>query len=183
MMIRALDILFSAIGLIVGLPLMAVIALICFFDTGSPVFRQERVGRHKNPFIMLKFRTMKVGTASVVSHEVCSSAITPFGKFLRRTKIDELPQLWNVIKGDMGIVGPRPGLFSQPELTTARDQHGVFDVRPGITGLAQVKGIDMSTPQLLAETDAQMNKGLTVGMYFSLILQTVAGRGAGDGVK
>ena len=182
-MIRIFDIFFSLAGLILGFPLLAIITLIGFFDTGSPIFRQERVGRNKRPFVLVKFRTMKVGTASVASHLASSSAITPFGNFLRRTKIDELPQLWNVLKGEMSLIGPRPNLFNQDELIAERDKRGVYAVRPGVTGLAQINEIDMSTPQLLAETDAKMIKELTVGKYFSYILQTVTGKGSGDRVR
>ena len=111
------------------------------------------------------------------------SSITQFGHFLRKTKLDELPQLWNVLKGDMSLVGPRPGLFNQEELTAARKARGVFDVRPGITGLAQVNEIDMSTPELLAETDAQMIKSLSLRNYFRYIFLTILGKGAGDRVR
>ncbi|CAN8138913.1 hypothetical protein THIOSC15_1240004 [uncultured Thiomicrorhabdus sp.] len=97
--------------------------------------------------------------------------------------MDELPQLWNVLKGEMSLVGPRPGLFNQHELTEAREKQDVFDVRPGITGLAQVSEIDMSTPELLAQTDAKMIAALTIRNYFKYILQTVTGKGSGDRVK
>ena len=102
---------------------------------------------------------------------------------LRCTKLGELPQLWNVLKGEMSLVGPRPGLFNQDELTAERDAIGVFKVRPGITGLAQVNDIDMSTPKLLAETDAKMIALLTVKDYFKFIFMTVLGKGSGDRVK
>ncbi len=180
---RFLDVFFSVVGLIFGFPLLAAITLIGFFDTGSPIFRQERVGRDKKPFILVKFRTMKPDTASVATHLASASAITPFGHFLRRTKLDELPQLWNVLKGEMSLVGPRPCLFNQQELIDEREKRGVYAVRPGITGLAQVNHIDMSTPQLLAETDARMIKDLTIGNYFSYLIKTVAGSGAGDRVR
>ncbi|GAL08831.1 UDP-N-acetylgalactosaminyltransferase [Photobacterium aphoticum] len=114
---------------------------------------QERVGRHKKPFKLIKFRTMSVETKSVASHLASSASITKLGAFLRKTKIDELPQLINVLKGEMSLVGPRPNLFNQEELITERDALGVYDVLPGITGLAQINTIDMSTPKLLAETD------------------------------
>jgi len=126
---------------------------------------------------------MKVDTASVATHLANSAAITSFGHFLRKTKLDELPQLWNVLKGEMSLVGPRPGLFNQAELTEERAKRGVYDVRPGITGLAQVSEIDMSTPSLLAETDQKMIQGLTVADYFKYIFMTVAGKGAGDRVR
>lgn len=182
-MIRFLDFTFALFGLLVALPFLIVLYVIGLFDTGSPIFKQERVGKHKKPFVLIKFRTMKVDTASVASHLASSAQITPFGHFLRRTKLDELPQLWNVLKGEMSLVGPRPGLFNQDELTQARDALGVFNVRPGITGLSQVNEIDMSTPELLAKTDAKMINELTIAHYFKYILQTVAGKGSGDRIK
>ncbi|MBD3612133.1 MAG: sugar transferase [Hydrogenovibrio crunogenus] len=182
-MIRFFDIVFSLFGLVVGFPVLMVLYLIGLFDTGSPLFRQERVGRNQKPFTLVKFRTMKKDTASVASHLANTSSITKFGHFLRRTKLDELPQLWNVLKGEMSLVGPRPGLFNQQELTEARAEQGVFDVRPGITGLAQVNDIDMSTPELLAETDAKMIASLSIKDYFKYIMMTVLGKGSGDRVK
>ncbi|MCK7459142.1 sugar transferase [Idiomarina aminovorans] len=183
MLLRAFDVVFSFVGLIVGLPILILLTLIGLFDTGSPIFRQERVGKYKKPFVLVKFRTMKKETASVASHLASSASITKFGHFLRRTKLDELPQLWNVLKGEMSLVGPRPGLFNQEELTQAREAKGVFNVRPGITGLAQVNEIDMSTPELLAETDAKMISTLNIKSYFQYILMTVTGKGSGDRVK
>ena len=182
-MIRLFDFVFALFGLVFGAPVLLVLVLIGLFDTGSPVFRQVRVGRNKKPFTLIKFRTMKVDTASVATHLASSSSITPFGHFLRRTKLDELPQLWNVLKGEMSLVGPRPGLFNQEELTNAREKLGVFLVRPGITGLSQVNEIDMSTPQLLAESDAKMISEMSLANYFKYIFQTVAGKGSGDRVK
>jgi len=181
--IRFFDFLFSLLGLVVGFPVLLMLTIIGLFDTGSPIFRQVRVGRHQKPFTLVKFRTMKVDTASVATHLASSASITRFGHFLRKTKLDELPQLWNVLKGEMSLVGPRPGLFNQEDLTEERAQRGVFDVRPGITGLAQVNEIDMSTPALLAETDQKMIQSLTVVGYFKYIFMTVAGKGAGDRVR
>ncbi|GAA0841392.1 sugar transferase [Marinobacter szutsaonensis] len=140
------------------------------------------MGRNKKPFVLVKFRTMKKDTASVASHLASATAITPFGRFLRRTKLDELPQLWNVMKGEMSLVGPRPCLFNQEVLIKERESRGVLAARPGITGLAQVNDIDMSTPELLAQTDQQMLESLTLGAYFKYIFMTVAGSGAGDRV-
>jgi lipopolysaccharide/colanic/teichoic acid biosynthesis glycosyltransferase len=97
--------------------------------------------------------------------------------------MDELPQLWNVLKGEMSLVGPRPGLFNQQELTEAREAKNVYAVRPGITGEAQVNEIDMSTPELLAKIDAKMIRELNLASYFKFILQTVTGKGSGDRVK
>jgi lipopolysaccharide/colanic/teichoic acid biosynthesis glycosyltransferase len=180
--IRLLDFIFALLGLIFGLPVLLVLVVIGLVDTGSPIFRQQRVGRNQKPFTLVKFRTMKKDTASVASHLASANAITPFGHFLRRTKLDELPQLWNVLKGEMSLVGPRPCLFNQEELIDERESRGVLSARPGITGLAQVNDIDMSTPRLLAETDQKMLKNLTVGAYFKYIFMTVAGKGAGDRV-
>ncbi|WP_348709013.1 sugar transferase [uncultured Pseudoalteromonas sp.] len=182
-MIRLLDFLFALFGLLLALPFLVVLYIIGLFDTGSPIFTQERVGRNKKPFTLVKFRTMKVDTASVASHLASTASITPFGGFLRKTKLDELPQLWNVLKGEMSLVGPRPGLFNQEELTAARDAKNVFSVRPGITGLAQVSEIDMSTPELLAKTDREMIDTLNLSNYFKYILMTVTGSGSGDRVK
>jgi len=181
-MLRVLDIFFSAVGLILVAPLFLVLTIAGLFDTGAPLFRQTRVGRNKKPFTLVKFRTMRPDTVHVATHFVDAAAVTAFGKFLRRTKLDELPQLWNVLKGEMSLVGPRPCLFSQEELIETRERLGVFGARPGITGLAQVNDIDMSTPQLLAETDARMLASLGVGDYFRYILLTVFGKGSGDRV-
>ena len=181
-MIRVFDFVFSFMGLLIGFPVLVVLAIIGLFDTGSPIFRQVRVGRNQQPFTLVKFRTMKVDTVSVATHLASSASVTRFGHFLRKTKLDELPQLWNVLKGEMSLVGPRPGLFNQEELTAERAKRGVFDVRPGITGLAQVSEIDMSTPVLLAETDKQMILSLTLASYFKYIFMTVAGKGSGDRV-
>ncbi len=179
---RFFDLIFSVIGLLLGSPFLLLLWLIGFFMVGSPLFRQARVGRHQKPFVLVKFRTMRLGTASVASHLVDGSSITPWGRFLRRTKLDELPQLWNVLKGEMSLVGPRPCLFNQEELIRERARRGVFEARPGITGLAQTKGIDMSTPGLLAETDAIMLDRFSLRDYFRYIFLTVAGRGQGDRV-
>lgn len=183
MSIRFLDIILSLIGLVLTLPILLLITLIGMFDTGSPIFFQTRVGRFKKSFVLIKFRTMTIDTLSVASHLASSSSITSFGFFLRKTKLDELPQLFNVLKGDMSLVGPRPCLSSQEELIVERDKRGVFSFRPGITGLAQVNKIDMSTPKLLAEIDQKMLDTLSLKNYFKYIVMTIAGKGAGDRVK
>lgn len=182
-LIRFLDLLAALFGLTLGLPVLLLVLFAGWLDTRAPLFFQQRVGWHQRPFTLVKFRTMRVGTASVATHLASSASVTRFGQFLRRTKLDELPQLWNVLKGEMSLVGPRPCLFNQTELIAERESRGVFTVRPGITGLAQVSSIDMSTPQLLAETDAQMISSFTLGAYFQYILKTVAGSGSGDRVK
>ncbi len=177
---RIFDIVLSIIGLILFLPIMFIIFIICFFETGSPVFKQQRIGRYKKPFFLYKFRSMYLNTKSVSTHLVDSKSITTFGGFLRRSKMDELPQLWNVFIGDMSIVGPRPNLFNQKELIKERDLLGIYEYRPGITGLAQIKKIDMSSPKLLAETDYEMLKMFTFRKYITYIIQTILGKGFGD---
>ena len=182
-MIRFFDIFFSVVGLTLGFPMLLGLWLIGIFDTGSPIFRQKRLGRDRKVFLLLKFRTMRLGTDSVATHLASSSSITTYGRFLRRSKLDELPQLFNVLKGEMSLVGPRPGLANQQELTAARTAHGVFDVRPGITGLSQINEIDMSTPELLAQTDAEMIRATSITNYFKYIFLTVIGKGSGDRVN
>ncbi|AEH32019.1 sugar transferase [Vibrio anguillarum] len=182
LMLRILDFVFALLGLCILWPILLIVYVLGYFDTGSPVFMQTRVGRHKKPFTLIKFRTMPVDTQSVATHLVGASSVTKLGSILRKTKLDELPQLINVVKGEMSLVGPRPCLFNQQELIQIRDEKEVFDVRPGITGLAQVNEIDMSTPELLADWDLKMIQNMSLTLYFTCIIQTVLGKGAGDRV-
>jgi O-antigen biosynthesis protein WbqP len=182
-MTRLFDISFAVLGLLFLSPLLLILWSLAWLDNRSPLFKQQRVGHKQVPFVLVKFRTMRPDTASVATHLADASAITPFGRFLRCTKLDELPQLWNVLRGDMSLVGPRPCLFNQQELIVHRTALGVFSARPGITGLAQIQGIDMSTPELLAKTDAQMLASFTSLDYFRYIFLTVLGRGSGDRVR
>jgi O-antigen biosynthesis protein WbqP len=182
-MTRILDIIFSFFGVLILSPIVLLLLIIGVFDTGSPLFRQERVGVNQKPFNLLKFRSMHVNTQAMATHLVQVSAITKWGSFLRKSKLDELPQLWNVFVGDMSLVGPRPNLYNQLELIEERSKRGVYSIRPGITGLAQIQKIDMSTPQLLAETDAMMIEHLSVRYYFKYIFLTVFGKGFGDRVR
>lgn len=182
-MLRVFDFFAAFFGLLILSPLFLLLLLLGYRDTGSPFFFQVRVGRNQQPFTLVKFRTMKLDTESVASHLVAASSVTKFGHFLRKTKLDELPQLWNVLKGDMSLVGPRPNLENQYELIEERERRGVYAVRPGITGLAQVQGIDMSTPELLASTDAEMIRGMNISSYFRFILLTIRGQGQGDRVR
>ena len=181
--IRIVDFFMAFLGLLATSPLLFIVTVIGYLDTRSPIFIQERVGKNKRPFKLIKFRTMSVDTKSVASHLASTASITKCGAFLRKTKIDELPQLINVLKGEMSFVGPRPNLFNQEELITEREQRGVYHVLPGITGLAQVNTIDMSTPELLAETDQKMIAELSLTLYFKFIIMTITGKGAGDRVK
>lgn len=182
-MIRLLDFSAAFLGLLFLWPIFLIVTIIGLLDTGAPIFIQERVGRNKKPFKLIKFRTMNIDTKSVASHLTNKSSITNLGAFLRKTKLDELPQLINVLKGEMSIVGPRPNLYNQDELIAARDELGVYDVLPGITGLAQIQNIDMSTPELLAKTDKEMIDTLSINNYFKYIIKTATGSGSGDAVK
>jgi O-antigen biosynthesis protein WbqP len=169
---RFFDIILSFFGLILLLPLLILIFFIIFFTTGSPLFFQNRVGLNLKVFVLVKFRTMKIGTTEAGTHLVNKKNITLFGNLLRSTKLDEFPQLWNVLIGDISIVGPRPCLFNQKKLINERKKRGIFNVRPGITGLAQIKGITMSKPNLLAKTELTMIKKMNLFNYFYYILIT-----------
>ena len=181
---RAIDIIL-AVGLLpVAAVLIGLAAIAIRLDSPGPaLFVQMRVGRHQKPFKLLKLRTMRVGTPQAGSHEVAAAQITRVGSVLRHYKIDELPQIWSVLTGDMSFVGPRPGLPSQHELSRERAARGVFAVRPGITGLAQLSGVDMSTPRELATLDAVYVQRQSLAFDLRLIIATALGRGAGDAVK
>ena len=172
-MIRCFDFLFSLIGLIFLSPLLIFVFLIILFDNGSPLFVQSRVGYNLKSFLLIKFRTMPRSAKSTGTHLIKNIQLSSLGYFFRRTKIDELPQLLNVFLGDMSIVGPRPCLFNQRKLISERKKRGVFRVKPGITGLAQISGINMKTPTLLAKTDQKMIKNMSLYNYFYYIFKTI----------
>ena len=172
-MIRFFDFLFSLLGLILLLPIFILIWLISLLDNGSPLFIQKRVGINLKSFSLIKFRTMPISTKSVGTHLVKDIKLTSFGHFLRRTKLDEIPQLFNVLLGQMSLVGPRPCLANQIKLIKERNKRGVFKVRPGITGLAQISGINMKTPILLSKTDLKMIKRMSLSNYFYYIFKTI----------
>ncbi|MDB9986893.1 sugar transferase [Candidatus Pelagibacter sp.] len=172
-MIRIFDFLFSLIGLIFLSPLLILIIIIGLIDNGSPLFIQKRVGCNLKSFSLNKFRTMPINTKSIGTHLLKDLKLTSFGYFLRRTKLDEIPQLFNVLIGDMSLVGPRPCLFNQRKLISERKKRGVFKVRPGITGLAQILGINMGTPTLLSKIDLKMIKKMSLFNYFYYIVKTI----------
>jgi len=172
-MIRLFDIFFSIFGLFFLLPLFFLISVIGFFNTGSPFFLQKRLGLNLKIFTLVKFRTMKLDTLSVGTHLVDLSNVTRFGYFLRKSKLDEIPQLWNVLIGNMSLVGPRPCLLNQKRLINERRKRGVFKVRPGITGLAQVMGLNMATPTLLVQAELKMIKQMNLYYYFYYITITI----------
>ena len=176
------DYLFSFTLLIFIWPLFIFIYIVVFFDIGSPLFIQKRVGKNKKIFNLLKFRTMKIGTPSLASHKINSSYLSNTGKLLRKFKLDELPQLINVLKGEMSLVGPRPNLPIQKELITERDKYNLYRFKPGITGLSQINNIDMSNPKTLAESDYEMMKNINQISYFIYLFRTVIGKGNGDAI-
>lgn len=181
---RAFDLAAAAIGLVCLAPVVAACALLVRLSSKGPViFRQTRVGKDERPFTCYKLRTMRTETAHVPTHQMASSAVTPIGRHLRRLKLDELPQLWNVLKGDMSFVGPRPCLPTQVELILARRRLGLAGLMPGITGISQVAGIDMSDPERLAASDARYVDAMSLLTDLSLIWQAVAGAGRGDRVR
>lgn len=182
--IRGLDIVASSMGLLLVTPVLVLLGLwIRATSPGPAVFAQTRVGRFERPFTCYKLRTMSSGTVSVATHEVSASSVTPLGRVLRKLKLDELPQLWNVLIGEMSLVGPRPCLPVQQQLLTARRSHAVLSVRPGITGPGQVNGVDMSEPEKLAALDAQWAAAPNLRAYFEFILRTLFGHGQGDRVR
>lgn len=181
--LRFLDFFIALFGILITLPAMAIIFILGIFDTGSPIFRQQRVGKNQHLFTLIKFRTMSLESQSVATHLANKDLVTRFGKFLRKSKLDELPQLFNVLKGEMSLVGPRPCLPSQEELIRIREEKGVFTVLPGITGLAQINHIDMSTPIKLAQVDQTMISSLNIQSYFNYIFATAIGKGQGDKIK
>ena len=173
---RAFDLALAIPLAVLALPVVvAAAAWIRLTSPGPALFAQQRIGRHEKPFRCLKLRTMHQGTKSLPTHEVGKGAVTKAGRVLRRLKLDELPQLWNVIKGEMSLVGPRPCLPTQTELIERRRALGVYALRPGITGLAQIKGIDMSDPQKCAETDAEYLKSRSLRLDVEIIVRTLAG--------
>ncbi|RWC32683.1 MAG: sugar transferase [Mesorhizobium sp.] len=153
--------------------LMLAVLAVRASSPGPAIFSQTRVGRDGRLFRCHKLRTMYVGTPSLPSHEAPASSVTSVGKVLRKFKLDELPQFWNVLKGEMSLVGPRPCLPTQTELIACRRRLGVLAALPGITGLAQIKGIDMSNPKLLAETDAAYLRTASFQLDLRILLGTL----------
>jgi O-antigen biosynthesis protein WbqP len=177
---RFFDLLLSLIGIIIFSPILVILLILGYFDTGSPLFFQKRMGKEKQIFNLVKFRSMKKDTRSVATHLVDKSKLTRYGAFIRKSKLDELPQLFNVFLGHMSLVGPRPNLPNQSELIMFREKLKVYSVRPGITGLSQIQKIDMSTPEELAISDSKMILKLDFRVYFYMLFLTLSGKGFGD---
>jgi O-antigen biosynthesis protein WbqP len=181
---RALDVVLAIALLPVAVPVLLIcMAAINASSPGPAIFRQTRIGRNEMPFTCYKLRTMHAGTRDVPSHEAAASSITPLGGRLRRLKLDELPQLWNILRGDMSFVGPRPCLPTQTHLIAARRARGLYAIRPGITGVAQVAGVDMSDPERLAALDATYLDDMSVAADLRLIIATALGAGRRDSVS
>lgn len=164
---RALDIILSGLGIVVcALPMLLIVILIKIDSPGPVLFKQKRVGIHKTHFNILKFRTMRIDTPKdVPTHELSNPEqwITRVGKILRKTSLDELPQLFNIFKGEMTVVGPRPALWNQFDLIEERDKYGANDVRPGLTGWAQTNGRDELEIPVKARFDGEYTAALNQG--------------------
>lgn len=178
---RSIDVFIALLLMPVALPLcLGILVAIRLESPGAPLFVQERVGRERKPFRMLKLRTMHHETSNVASHLVDTARITKLGAILRKLKLDELPQLANILVGSMSLVGPRPCLPSQTELVKERERRGVFAIRPGVTGAAQIRGIDMSDPIRLAEEDAAYMRTASLRKDVTILARTIIGSGRGD---
>lgn len=180
--IRIFDCSLAILGLIISMPLLIVLIIFAYVETGSPLYCQNRVGQGKKIYRIFKIRTMNVNVADQPTHLVTRDDITMFGRVIRKIKLDELPQLVNILLGDMSLVGPRPCLPSQKDVILQRDTRDIFSVKPGLTGFAQLRGVDMSRPRLLALIDAKMIAQSSVKTYLLCVWRTILGRGFGDKV-
>jgi lipopolysaccharide/colanic/teichoic acid biosynthesis glycosyltransferase len=180
---RAIDLaVVVAVAVSLGWAMLLIAIYVRLDSKGPAIFAQQRVGRHGRAFTCYKFRTMAVGTVQAGSHDLSASVITGAGGFLRRTKLDELPQVWNVLRNEMSLVGPRPCLPMQTELIAERMARGVLKMKPGITGLAQINAIDMSDPARLAAWDDRYGAFRTLLLDCLILMRTILGSGAGDRV-
>ena len=186
---RFLDIVLSAMGLLVLSPILLVIAIAIKLDSKGPVlFKQKRVAKGKEHFQILKFRTMYADVPKDVPTHLLAdpeSKITKIGRFLRKSSLDELPQIWNILVGEMSIIGPRPALWNQFDLIAERDKYGANDVRPGLTGLAQVMGRDELPIEVKAKYDGEYAQNVTfandVKIFFKTITSVLGAKGVKEG--
>lgn len=176
---RVLDVLISAVGLVVLSPLLLLIAVAIKLSSKGPViFRQKRYGKDRGFFEICKFRTMRVDAPRDVPTNDLRGArayITPVGKVLRKTSLDELPQLWNILKGEMSVIGPRPALWNQDDLMALRDKYGASMIRPGLSGWAQVNGRDYLSRDLdkKARRDGEYAAHVSFGFDLKCFLLTI----------
>ena len=184
---RCLDILISAAVFLFFWWLFLLLALMVIAEDGRPVFfKQRRIGKDKKEFFIYKFRTMKTDTPKDVPTHLLEDPekyITKIGKFLRKTSLDELPQLYNILKGDMSLVGPRPALYNQYDLIAERDKYGANALAPGLTGLAQVNGRDELPIKVKAEFDGVYTKNISFFLDLKIIFKTIGAVIKSDGVK
>ena len=186
---RFLDIVLSAAGLLVLSPILLIIAVAIKLDSKGPVlFKQKRVAKGKEHFQILKFRTMYADVPKDVPTHLLAdpeSKITKIGRFLRKSSLDELPQIWNILVGEMSIIGPRPALWNQFDLIAERDKYGANDVRPGLTGLAQVMGRDELPIEVKAKYDGEYAQNVTfandVKIFFKTITSVLGAKGVKEG--
>ncbi len=186
MLKRALDIAVALAGLLVGWPILLGLALAIRLDSPGPAIHwSQRVGRGNRIFAMPKFRTMRVDTPDVATHLLPDPDrwITPLGRFLRRSSLDELPQLWSVLKGDMSLVGPRPALFNQDDLVALRTEAGVERLRPGVTGWAQINGRDELPIPEKVKLDREYLERMSLGFDLKIILATALAAVTARGVS
>ncbi|MFB8437202.1 sugar transferase [Enterococcus durans] len=183
---RGIDFLLSLVGIIVLSPILLILCLAIKIDSKGPViFKQKRVGKNKTHFYIYKFRTMKVDTPKETPTHLLSNPdffITRVGKFLRKTSLDELPQLFNILKGDMAVIGPRPALWNQYDLIEERDKYYANDIRPGLTGLAQISGRDELEIEYKARLDGQYTSNITPLMDLKCFFETIISVFKSDGV-
>ncbi len=183
---RLIDILLSGIGLIVlALPMLIIAIIIRCEDPGAVIFKQKRVGLHKKHFNLYKFRSMKMDTPHDMPTHMLKNPeqyILKVGGFIRKTSIDELPQLWNIFKGDMSIIGPRPALWNQEDLIVERDKYGANDVKPGLTGWAQINGRDELEIPVKAKLDGEYVEKISFGMDIKCFFGTIKSVLKRDGV-
>lgn len=183
---RFCDIILSACGIVVLLPVYLIITLAIKIDDPGPVFfRQKRVGLHKTHFQIMKFRSMKMCTPHDVPTHMLENPeqyITRVGKFLRKTSLDELPQIFQIFTGDMAVIGPRPALWNQFDLIAERDKYGANDVRPGLTGWAQINGRDELPIEVKAKLDGEYVQKLSFLFDCRCFLGTITAVLKHDGV-
>lgn len=184
---RILDFIISVIGFIVLSPVLLIIAIIIKVTSPGPVFfKQKRIGKDNSHFMIYKFRTMRIDTPKDCPTHLLENPdqfITPIGKFLRKTSLDELPQIINIIKGDMAIIGPRPALWNQDDLMELRNANGSAKVKPGLTGLAQISGRDELEIEIKANLDGEYVKNIRLLEDIRLFLGTFISVAKSDGVK
>jgi O-antigen biosynthesis protein WbqP len=183
---RIIDFLLSLIGIIVLSPVLLLLCLAIKIDSKGPIiFKQKRVGKNKTHFNIYKFRTMKIDTPKEMPTHLLEDPdfyITKVGKFLRKTSLDELPQLFNIIKGDMAVIGPRPALWNQYDLIEERDKYGANDIRPGLTGLAQISGRDELEIPIKAKLDGKYTDNISLILDIKYFFGTIASVFKSDGV-